>query len=151
MGERVARVLAHRFQSLDSLQKVRSDDLEKTEEIGPEIARSVARFFTEEENKHILERLEESGVKVQDMPKEKEALPLQGKVFVFTGTLENHTRDEAQQVVEQLGARATSSVSGETDYLVVGKDPGRKLDQAKKHHVAVLEEKQFDSLVENKV
>jgi len=149
VGERVARVLAHRYRSLDALRKASKDDLEQTEEIGPEIARSVARFFSEEENKHILKRLEKSGVKVQDMPKTEKTLPLQGNVFVFTGKLENYTREEAQQAVEQLGARAASSVSGETDYLVVGNDPGSKLDQAKKHKVEILDEKHFESLLEN--
>ncbi|MFW6147464.1 MAG: NAD-dependent DNA ligase LigA [Thermodesulfobacteriota bacterium] len=148
VGERVARVLAHRYRSLDALRKASEDDLEKTEEIGPEIAQSVERFFAEQENKRILERLEEAGVKVEDMPKEKKTRPLQGKTFVFTGKLENYTRDEAQALVERLGGRATSSVSSETDYVVVGKDPGSKLEQAKKHQVEILEEKQFDSLLE---
>jgi DNA ligase (NAD+) len=148
VGERVARVLAYRYRSLNALRKASKDDLEKTEEIGPEIARSVAEFFSEQENKHILERLDKAGVKVEDMPQEKKARPLQGKTFVFTGQLENYTRDEAQRLVERLGGRATSSVSRETDYVVVGRDPGSKLDQAKKHKVEILEEKQFDSLLE---
>jgi DNA ligase (NAD+) len=148
VGERVARVLAQRYRSLDMLRKASRDDLEKTEEIGPEIARSVAQFFSEEENKHILDRLDKSGVKVKDMPQEKKELPLQGKTFVFTGKLENYTRDEAQRLVERLGGRATSSVSNETDYVVAGKDPGSKLDQAREHNVAILEEEQFASLLE---
>jgi DNA ligase (NAD+) len=147
VGERVARVLADRYRSLDALRNATRDELEKMEEIGPEIACSVAMFFSEKENKNILARLEDTGMKVQDMPKEKKALPLQGKTFVFTGKLKNYTRDKAQGLVEQLGARTTSSVSGETDYVIVGEDPGSKLDQAKKYKTEVLDEGQFDSLL----
>ena len=147
VGERLARVLADRYRSLAALRNATRDELEKTEEIGPEIACSVAMFFSEKENKNILARLEDTGMKVQDMPKEKKALPLQGKTFVFTGKLKNYTRDKAQGLVERLGARTTSSVSGETDYLIVGEDPGSKLDQAKKHKMQVLDEEQFDSLL----
>jgi DNA ligase (NAD+) len=150
VGERLARVLANRYRSLAALRNATRDELEKTEEIGPEIARSVAMFFSEKENKDILARLEDTGMKVQDMPKEKKALPLQGKTFVFTGKLKNYTRDEAQGLVERLGARTTPSVSGETDYVIVGEDPGSKLDQSKTHKTQVLDEEQFDSLLEKR-
>lgn len=147
VGERLARVLANRYRSLAALRNATRYELEKTEEIGPEIACSVAMFFSEKENKNILARLEDTGMKVQDMPKEKKALPLQGKTFVFTGRLKNYTRDEVQGLVERLGAHTTSSVSGETDYVIVGEDPGSKLDQAKKYKTEVLDEGQFDSLL----
>jgi DNA ligase (NAD+) len=74
-------------------------------------------------------------------------VPLRGKTFVFTGKLENYTRDEAQRRVEELGGRATSSVSGETDVVVAGKDPGSKLDEAKKQGVRIIDEKEFDEWV----
>lgn len=147
VGERLARVLADRYRSLAALRNATRDELEKTEEIGPEIACSVAMFFSEKENKNILARLEDTGMKVQDMPKEKKALPLQGKTFVFTGKLTNYTRDKAQGLVERLGGHTTSSVSGETDYVIMGEDPGSKLDQAKKYKTEVLDEEQFDSLL----
>jgi DNA ligase (NAD+) len=76
-----------------------------------------------------------------------QAFPFQGKTFVFTGKLKNYTRGEAQGLVERLGARTTSSVSGETDYVIGGEDPGSKLDQAKKYKTEVLDEGQFDSLL----
>ncbi|MGD2126892.1 MAG: NAD-dependent DNA ligase LigA [Desulfobacteraceae bacterium] len=149
VGQRVARVLAQRYGSLDALQSPERDDLEKTREIGAEIARSVTQFFAEEENRHVLERLEKAGVKVEKMPAEKKALPLEGQTFVFTGKLEQYTRDEAQRRVEDLGGRATSSVSGETDYAVVGEDPGSKLEEAKKQKVQILDENEFEKLINN--
>jgi DNA ligase (NAD+) len=97
IGERVARILAQRYQSLETLQKADREDLEKIPEIGPEIAESVEQFFRQEENQNVLSRLEKIGFKVQDMPGKKGALPLEGKTFVFTGSLEDFTRDEAEE------------------------------------------------------
>lgn len=73
--------------------------------------------------------------------------PLKGKTFVLTGRLEGFTRDEAKERIELLGGRATSSVSGETDYLVVGEDPGGKLEDARDADVEVLDEEQFEKLL----
>ena len=91
--------------------------------------------------------LEKAGVKVQEMPSDKKASPLEGKTFVFTGKLESRTREEVQRLVEDLGGRATSSVSGETDYVVEGENPGSNLEEAKKKNVRVLDEKAFEKLI----
>jgi DNA ligase (NAD+) len=75
------------------------------------------------------------------------ARPLVGKTFVFTGALDRFSRHDAEQQVEALGARATAAVSGETDYVVVGKDPGQKLEAAEAHRVQILTEPQFIALL----
>jgi DNA ligase (NAD+) len=75
-------------------------------------------------------------------------MPLEGTTFVFTGKLEGYTRQEAERRVEDLGGRATSSVSGETDYLVAGEDPGSKYDDAQKLGVTILDEKEFEEKVQ---
>jgi DNA ligase (NAD+) len=147
VGRRVARVLAERYQRLESLEKASRKDLETIEEIGPEIADSVTRFFSEAVNQDVLERLKKEGVKVKEMPGGTKRAPLRGKTFVFTGKLENYTRDEAQRRVEALGGRATSSVSGETDVVVAGKDPGSKLEEAKKQGIRIIDEKEFEEWV----
>jgi DNA ligase (NAD+) len=78
----------------------------------------------------------------------REELPFEGVTFVFTGDLDSFTRSEAQERVEALGARATSSVSGNTDYLVVGENPGSKLDEARQRDgVRILDEKEFEELI----
>jgi DNA ligase (NAD+) len=74
-------------------------------------------------------------------------MPLKGKTFVFTGNLESYTREEAKRKVEELGGRATSSVSGETDFVVAGADPGSKLDEARKREVEILDEKEFEKVL----
>jgi DNA ligase (NAD+) len=148
VGQRVARILGERFQSLEAIKSASREDLEEIEEIGPEIAGGVVRFFRQEENRAVLARLEQRGVKVREMSAGTKATALEGKTFVFTGKLENYTRKEAESRVEELGARAMSSVSSHTDYVVAGEDPGSKLDEAKKENVAIIDEKEFMALLE---
>jgi DNA ligase (NAD+) len=147
VGQRMARILAMEYQTLDALKKVDQENLEQICEVGPEIAESVADFFDKEENWKVLDRLAKVGVKVANMPAPAKKSALKDKAFVFTGSLKSFTRDEAKEKVEMLGGRATSSVSGETDYLVVGEGPGNKLDEAKEQDVEILEEKAFKDLI----
>lgn len=147
VGEHVARVLAKRYGSLDALKKAKEEDLLEIRGIGPEIAESVAHFFSAEQNQEVLEQLRELGVKIQDMPKEGKKEMLAGLTFVFTGNMENFTRSEAKRLVEDLGAHASSSVSKNTDYVVAGPGAGTKLDEAKELGVKVIGEEEFEKLV----
>jgi DNA ligase (NAD+) len=144
VGQHVARVLAQKHRSLEALQKAAREEIERTTEIGPEISRSVAQFFKQKENRSVLKSLSEAGVKVQDMPPGKKATPLEGTTFVFTGKLEGYARQEAEKAVEDLGGRAASSVSRETDFVVAGKDPGKKYDDAKELGIKIIDEKEFE-------
>jgi DNA ligase (NAD+) len=146
VGGRMAQILAEKFSTLENIRKADRSELLEIPDVGEKIADSLINFFAE--NEDVLKHLEDAGVKVQKMPGGKEGgLPLEGKTFVFTGTLENYTRSEAQQAVEDLGGRATSSVSGNTDYLVVGEDPGQKMDDARDQGVRILDEEAFRKLL----
>ncbi len=148
VGLRVAQILAAHFQHLARLMNAEQKEIETIPGIGPEIAGHVNRFFQAQNNRRVLERLAEAGVQVREMPaaaSNRQALA--GKHFVFTGKLNAFSRSAAQQRVEALGARATSSVSGNTDYLVAGSDPGSKLDQARQLGVTILDEAQFQALL----
>ena len=116
-------------------------------EIGEEIAASVVQFFTDDRNREVLRRLWENGVQVQPSPRETREQPLQGRTFVLTGALAGHTRSEAARRIEALGGRVTSGVSGETDYLVVGENPGSKLDAAREQGVEELDEERLRQLI----
>ncbi len=146
VGQHIARVLAQKYGSQDDLQKADYDDLIDISEIGYEIAESVHHFFEQEENQKILNRLKDAGVKPQQMKQQKKQ-PLDGKTFVFTGELDNYTRNEAEELVESLGGRATFSVSGNTDYVVVGENPGSNYNDAKKHEVKILDDEGFEKIV----
>lgn len=148
VGRRVAGILARSFGSMDDLKSAGQEEIRQSAEIGPEIAASVREFFSREDNRQVLRKLERAGIRVQEMPGgEKKTLPLEGQTFVFTGTLEDFTRKEAEDLVESSGGRATSSVSHETDYVVVGRDPGGKYDEALEKEVPILDEDAFKSLV----
>jgi DNA ligase (NAD+) len=116
--------------------------------VGPEIAKSIVSFFREEKNRRVIEKMLDAGVKIEY----KNAgtiheLPLQGKTFVFTGTLESLTREEAKRIVEELGGRVSSSVTKKTDYVVLGEDPGSKLDTAKSLGIKIIGEEEFKKLI----
>jgi DNA ligase (NAD+) len=149
VGEHIAGILALHFGSLERLADAGRDELEAVEEIGPEIAESVQNFFQDKENRRILDELKRAGVKPKSAKRQKSEA-LKGLTFVFTGELESYTREQAEKEVESLGGRATSSVSGNTDYLVLGKGPGSKLDEAKKNDVKILDEKAFMKLLDEK-
>ncbi|HEX6212725.1 MAG TPA: helix-hairpin-helix domain-containing protein, partial [Methylomirabilota bacterium] len=144
VGERVARVLALRFGSLERLAAASEATLAETHGIGPAIAASVRRFFDDESNRRMLEDLGRLGVVLTertatvDGPK-----PLAGKTFVVTGALSSLSRDGARELIESLGGRVTSSVTRKTDFVVVGEAPGGKADDARRLNVPVLDEGAF--------
>jgi DNA ligase (NAD+) len=146
VGEHVAKVLAGAFGSMERLQNAGEDELLAIREVGPEIAQSIRTFFGQRANVEAIERLFKGGVKYSHL-KKREKGALAGKSFVFTGTLENLSREEAKKLVEDLGARASGSVSGKTDYVVAGADPGSKYEKAKKLGVRVLTEGEFIRLI----
>lgn len=148
VGERAARILAREYGSLENVRKADKEDLIKIPEIGPEIADSVTEFFSQDENIKVLEKFDKTGVKVQEMKKKQSRSgELKGKTLVFTGKLEDYSRQEAEDQVERKGGRATSSVSSETDYVVAGEDPGSKYDEAQKQNIKIIDEKEFKKII----
>jgi DNA ligase (NAD+) len=147
VGQHVARVIANEYREFNKLKNAENEELQNIREIGPEIAESIVNFFKEKENMNVLKKLKNAGVEIKKMPKKQKNKLLEGKTFVFTGTLENYTRSEAEKIVEDLSARATSSVSSETDFVVVGEDPGSKLEDARVLNIKILTEKEFEELV----
>lgn len=147
VGQHVARVLSRKFRSLDRLMRASEKKLRETREVGPEIALSVSHFFSQDENTKVIQRLKNAGVDIENEPAGQGEIPLEGKTFVFTGELKKYTREEVKELVEAKGGRATSSVSGETDFVVAGKEPGSKLDQAKERGIPVLDESEFQKML----
>lgn len=146
VGDHIARLLANEFHSLDEIKNADYKQLADVNEIGPEIAESIINFFQTEENKKMLDELEGLSVKVKFSGKKRKNL-LEGKTIVLTGELESFTRDEAKGKIESLSGRATSTVSGNTDYVVVGENPGSKLDDAKNENVKEIGENDFKKLL----
>jgi DNA ligase (NAD+) len=147
IGEEMAGVLAASFQSIDILAATSKEDLMQISAIGPKIADSVTVFFRQEENQKIIRKLKEAGVKLEEKVEVKKDLLLSGKEFVFTGTLQAFTRQEAEARIRELGGAAKDNVTRKTDYVVVGVDPGSKLARARELGIKTLDEKAFTKLV----
>jgi DNA ligase (NAD+) len=148
VGEHMARVLANHFMTLERVRKAANEEeLMAIDEVGPEVAQSVASFMSEKANRKLIDRLLKNGVQVQDSGGTPRDSKLKDKSFVFTGTLSSMARDEAERTVERLGGQATSSVSKNTDFVVVGENPGSKADRARELDVQVLSEEEFLRMV----
>ncbi|MBS3785284.1 MAG: NAD-dependent DNA ligase LigA [Gammaproteobacteria bacterium] len=149
VGEVTARALAQQFGSLDRLMSADEDTLSEVRDIGPVVAQSVHGFFAEPHNREVIESLRAAGVYWPEDEGHADAkdLPLAGKTFVLTGSLQTFTRDEAQARLEALGGKVTSSVSKKTDYVVVGDSPGSKQKKAEELGVPLLDEDAFEALL----
>lgn len=141
VGTRAAEILAERFGSLEALAESSSEELTTIPEIGPKIAQSIVTFFQQEQSRLVLDKLKKAGVKMEQEKTVMEVeLPLNGKVFVLTGTLPNLTRRDAVELIKKYGGRVSSSVSSKTDYLLAGSDPGQKYEKARELEISIIEE-----------
>jgi DNA ligase (NAD+) len=139
VGEHVAGILARTYRSLEKLRTAPSEELEDIDGIGPVVAKSIADFFRQSENQHIVKDMMDGGVRILETADGKKNT-LKGKTFVLTGTLETMTRDEAKKRIEAAGGKVSGSISRTTDYLVVGASPGSKLKRAEELGLEIIDE-----------
>lgn len=147
VGQNAARILSGAYTDIDRLAEAEKEELKELSEIGPVIAESVVSYFQETHNREVIEKLKKAGVNLSQNKTGDQQRELEGERFVFTGALDNYTRNEAQDLVRSLGGRPTSRVSGQTDYLVAGENPGSKLEEARKLGVTVLSEEEFEAFL----
>lgn len=148
VGEHIAEILAENFESIDDLAKAKKEELLKIREIGEKVAESIEMFFKQKENLDLIDRLKSAGVNVRSKRERKIVKDvLKGKTFVITGTLSKYTRDEAEKLIVSLGGKVSSSVSSKTDYLIVGSEPGSKLEKARALGVKTISEGEFLKMI----
>ncbi len=151
VGQVAAQDLADRYKNLDELRKASQDEIESIEGFGPNIAESIVEWFANEENQDTLQSLKDNGVwPVEEGQEEQGPQPLDGLTFVVTGTLPNLTRTEAKDLIEGKGGKVTGSVSGNTDYLVLGENPGSKYDEAQRRGIPTLSEEDLHQLIQDR-
>ncbi|MFH1651584.1 MAG: helix-hairpin-helix domain-containing protein, partial [Chloroflexota bacterium] len=143
-----AEILAGEFNSLAALGEATREELLDIPAVGPKIADSLIAFSQQESNRDIIRRLETAGVRTAQEAVKKEALPLAGAEFVFTGRLASFTREGAEARVKALGGKASGSVGKKTSYVVVGEEPGAKADRARRLNIPQLSEEEFKKLLE---
>lgn len=146
IGAKMAETLARHFGTLENLAKAPKEELAKIPEIGDIAAQSIVDFFRSDEVKNELKNFNLLGVKLQ-APKQKTSTLFEGKTFVFTGELETMTREQAQNLAKENGAKVSGSVSGKTYAVVAGKEAGSKLKKAEELGIKILTEKEFLSLI----
>ena len=145
VGARTAELLAEHFGSMDAIMGASAEQLQEVNDVGPSVSASIIEFFSEPNNRKLVERLRPF-LKFEGVKKVR-GTALAGKTFVLTGTLPNLSRDQAKKMIEDAGGKVTGSVSKKTDYVVAGADAGSKLDKAKELGIAVVDEGQMLRLV----
>ena len=147
VGGETAALLAEHFGSIEALMDASVEELEQVQGIGPIVARSVHDYFKDKGHRKLIGRLRKGGVRMEaGAPAAREG-PLAGQSFVITGTLSAFPRSEAEARVRSLGGAASSSVTKSTGYLVVGENPGSKLEKAQKYGATILNEDDFLELL----
>jgi len=147
VGAAAARALAREFRTLAALREASFEEIRKTPGIGPVLARGIREFFQDPRHAEGIDRLLEAGVEPLPDSAGGGSSRLAGQTFVFSGRLEGFTRGEAEEAVAALGGRTTSDVSRSTDFLVVGSEPGGKLEKARRLGVRILHEAEFVELL----
>ena len=146
VGKQTAKLLLKSFGSIEKVFNAKDEDLENIHGISDSVISSISEWFSNRTNKEMIENLKNIGFKIDTLVKSSQG-DLNGKTFVLTGTLNKFTRQQATQLIENLGGIVTSSVSKNTNYLVYGEKAGSKLDKAKKLNVNTLSEDEFSKLI----
>lgn len=147
VGKTVARDLARSLQSMEALMQASQEELEQIDSIGPKIAESVIAFFRNEKNRWAVEALKKHGLQFETQSPVSVSNQLEGKKFVLTGTLPSMSRKEAKKLIEKHGGKTTSSVSGNTDYVLAGDSPGSKYDKARELEIPVISENDLFEII----
>jgi DNA ligase (NAD+) len=149
VGYQTAELLARAFGTLDKLREASLEEIVAVEGVGPKIAESIHAWFREPDNLRMVDKLAAAGV---NMAEDAATLsgPLAGVTIVVTGRLERHSRGQIEQRIKELGGAVGDSVSKKTSYLLAGEDAGSKLDKAKKLGTSIINEDEFERLVEER-
>ncbi|MFA5272223.1 MAG: NAD-dependent DNA ligase LigA [Candidatus Omnitrophota bacterium] len=150
IGEKAAALLAAKFSNMDKLFTLKPADLEQIQEIGPVMTNSIVNFFSLGQTRKLIDEFRKAGLNLRGEQMRKIKTAISGKTFVFTGELDNFSRDEARHLVESLGGNWSSSVSKATDFVVVGRNPGSKHKTAEELHLKVINEAEFRQLTQAK-
>lgn len=147
VGKTVAGDLAMGFGNMDELMKADIETITAIDAIGPKIAESVVSFFEQDHNQQIIEQLRNHGLTFEMEQQMQASQQLDEQTFVLTGSLPDLSRKEATAHIEDHGGRVTSSVSGNTDYLLAGNSPGSKYDEAQKRDIPVIDQEELGDMI----
>ena len=147
VGSKACKLLARKYRNIDNLSNATLEELSQIKDIGEVMANSIREFFLQEQTKDLIEKLKVSGVNMECLEEESTDNRFEGKTFVLTGTLDTLTRKEAEDIIEKLGGKTSSSVSKKTDYVLAGEEAGSKLTKAQSLGVTIISEQEFKDLI----
>jgi len=147
VGEVTAHSLAAHFGTMESLQEADEETLTEVSDVGPIVASHVATFFAQENNREVIQALQQAGVDWQALETQTGAQPLAGQTWVLTGSL-SMPRIQFKNQLESLGAKVSGSVSGKTSVVLAGEAAGSKLTKAKKLGIKIMSESDFTDFLE---
>ncbi|OPX18134.1 hypothetical protein BXT86_02735, partial [candidate division WOR-3 bacterium 4484_100] len=147
IGLNGSHLLVNEFKTIENIINAKLEDFVKINGIGKVVAKSIINYFKNKKNRDLIKNLKKIGLKFEIKKSLQKRTSLIGKRFVFTGELKSMTRTEAQNLVREYGGQPSSTVSKNTDYVVMGKNPGSKFEKAKKLNIRIINEEQFLRLI----
>jgi len=147
IGVKNAKQLAKRFGDIKKLQEASYESLVLMEDMGEVMADSVYEFFSQEQTKDLIEKLKSAGVNMKQEKTKGTDTRFDGMTFVLTGGLENYSRKQAEEIIENFGGKTSSSVSKNTSYVLAGEDSGSKLQKAQSLGIKVINEQEFLDMI----
>lgn len=147
VGGKASKVLARKYKTMENLQNANFEQLSQINDIGEVMANSIIEFFMQEQTKDLIEKLKNAGVNMNCLEEESDDKRFEGKTFVLTGSLELFTRKEAEDIIEKLDGKTSSSVSKKTDYVLAGEDAGSKLTKAQSLGINIISETDFKEMI----
>ena len=147
VGGKASKLLARKYKSIDNISNASFEELSEINDIGEVMANSIKEFFIQDQTKDLIEKLKVAGVNTVSLEEENSDNRFDGKTFVLTGSLERYTRKEAEDIIEKLGGKTSSSVSKKTDYVLAGEEAGSKLTKAQSLGVKIISEEEFSNMI----
>lgn len=148
VGREIADILAQNFKNIDELENATLEDYNLIEGVGSKVAKSIFNYFNNEKNRNTIKKVLDFGVNPKNQYTILENQKFKGLSFVITGTLKKYSRDKAQDILKSMGAKTPSAVSKNTDYLIAGENAGSKLDKARALSVKIINEDEFEQMIE---
>lgn len=148
IGLKSAKILAKKYNNIEEIMDASYEELCEINEIGEIMAESIVKFFDNEQTKDLISRLKQNGVNMESKIEKSNDNRFEGKIFVLTGTLPTLSRNEATEIIEKFGGKASGSVSKKTSYVLAGEEAGSKLTKAQELGVQIITEEEFLKMVE---
>ena len=147
VGGKASKILAKKYRTIDNLSDATFEELSEINDIGEVMANSIIEFFSQDQTKDLIQKLKKAGVNTISLQEELSDNRFEGKTFVLTGSLENYTRKEAEEIIEKYGGKTSGSVSKKTDYVLAGEEAGSKLTKAQSLGINIISEEEFSNLI----